>query len=225
VLDSVASTTTPRDNISSASASSSPSANKTTLLPLTTLSSTCQDEIALIPEQINNENSSLIPRYFVNPQTPYNPTDVNPGETGVSFPSSDKAYIVIFPISPVATVKSVRLPKTTNVDQIRVMFLDQDDKPITAQVSNNTPIQITSKVETSPAVNVDLQTKVNAVHITLIHTNDNKPPKGVTIGIVVCVEQSKTTPQNITATTPKTRITPATSYTSSTPCKYIILSS
>ncbi len=184
----------------------------------TTLSYTCEHEIALIPEQTTNGNSSLIPRYFVQPQTPFNPTDINPGNIGLSFPSSDKAYIIIFPISPAAIVKSIRLPKTTNVDQIRVMFLDDQDKPIPAQPSDTVPLQLTSKLENSPQVNVNFPTKVNAVHITLIHTSDNKPPQGVTVEIVVCIEST-------TATTSKSVTTPASTYTSSssTPCKYIKL--
>lgn len=195
--------------MSSKSSSSSPSTQTTTP------SYTCEDEIALIPEQINKENSSLIPRYFVQPRTPFNPTDVNPGEIGLSFPSSDKAYIIIFPISPAAIIKSIGLPKTTNVDQIRVMFLDDQDKPIPAQPSDTVPLQITSKLENSPKVNVNFPTKVNAVHITLIHTSDNQPPQGVTVEIMVCIEPT-------TVTTLAT-VTTSTSQSIPTPCKNLKL--
>jgi hypothetical protein len=158
---------------------------------------TCEDEIALIYEPTTKDSNSTIPRYFVQPQTPFKPTDINPGETGLTFPSSDKAYIIIFPISPAAMIKSIRLPKTTNVDQIRVMFLDDQDKPIPAQPSDTVPLQITSKVENNPKVNVNFPTKVNAVHITLIHTSDGKPPKGVTVEIIICIE-----PTTVTTPTP-----------------------
>ena len=157
----------------------------------------------------------MVPRYFVQPQTPYKPTDVNPGEVGISFPSSDKAYIIIFPISPAAIIKSVRLPKTSNVDQMRVMFLDEQDNPILAQPSDTVPLQITSKLETNPTISVNLPTKVYAVHITLIHTSNNQPPQGVTVEIVVCAESLTTTAQT-TMTTAKTVTTPGTNNTSST---------
>ena len=191
----------------------------TTRQTSTTTLSYCEDEIALIPEEIN-DNSSLSPRFFVKPQTPYNPTDVNPGETGISFPSSDKAYIIIFPISSAATILSVRLPNTTNVDQMRVMFLDDQDKPISAEPSDNNPLQITSKLEQGPTVYVNLQQKVSAVHVTLIHTSDNQPPRSVTIEIVACIEPLKTTLYT-TVKTPKTSTIPPSNYTSSNSCENI----
>jgi len=217
-------TTTRVSTISSQSTRSSP-LTKTTTTP----SYTCEDEIALIPEQLNTDQNSLTPRFFVKPLTPYIPTNLNPGETGISFPASDKAYIIIFPIPSAAIIKSVRLPKTTNVDQIRVMCLDEQDKPIPAQPSDNLPLQITSTLENSPNINVNFPTKVNAVHITLIHTSDNQPPQGVTVEIIICVEPSNTTQQSTvttsqnTATTSKTATIPPSNYTSSTPCKNIKL--
>jgi hypothetical protein len=228
ITSSASKTTTPTIVVSSPITYSPSSESQrtnifTTGQPSTTPVSYCDDEIALIPEEIN-ENSSLSPRYFVNPQTPYNPTDVNPGETGISFPSSDKAYIIIFPISSAATIKSVRLPKTTNVDQMRVMFLDDQDKPINAEPSDNNPLQITSKVEQGPTVYVNLQQKVSAVHVTLIHTSDNQPPRSVTIEIVACIEPLKTTLKTTLQTTVKTsrtRTIPPSNYTSSKPCENI----
>ncbi|CAF0880352.1 unnamed protein product [Rotaria sordida] len=214
--------TLPSDTLSTP-ASSSLLKDITTPQFSTAPSNICQDDIALIPEQITSENNLLVPRYSVEPRTPYNPIDVNPREIGVSFPSSDKAYIIIFPISPAAVIKSVRLPKTTNVDQMRVLFLDAQDKPIIAQPSDDVPLQITSKLEQSPTINVNLSEKVNAVNITLIHTSNNQPPENVTVEIVICIEPSKTT-SKATMTTSKTYITPATNYTSLTqpsdsPCK------
>ncbi|CAF2643736.1 unnamed protein product, partial [Rotaria sp. Silwood2] len=202
--------------LSSTTVSSSPLKNISTPHFSTTTSSICEDGIVLIPEEGNSENSLLVPRYFVKPRIPYNPTDVNPGEMGVSFPASDKAYIMIFPVSPAAVIKSVRLPGTSNVDQMRVLFLDAQDKPIIVQPSDHVPLQITSKLEKHPTINVNLLEKVNAVHITFIHTSDSQPPEGVTVEIVACVEPSKTTS--------KTYTTPATNYTSSisspdSPCK------
>jgi hypothetical protein len=196
----------------------------TTPQPSAIPSGTCEEEIALIPEQLNSDNSSSAPRFFVKPQTPYKPTDVNPGETGVSFPLSDKAYIIIFPISSAATIQSVRVPNITNanVDQIRVMFLDEKDNPISAQPSGNSPLQLTSQTEGSPIVYVNLSTKVNAVHVTLIHTSNNQPPQGVTIEIVACVEPSQRTPQT-TVITPSSLSTPSTNSTSSATCKGIKL--
>jgi hypothetical protein len=102
------------------------------------------------------------------------------------------------------------------------MFLDEQDKPIAAQPSDNAPLQITSKLENSPIVNVNFPTKVNAVHITLIHTSDNQPPQGVTVEIMVCVEPLTTTQQYTVTTsqtnvsTSKTVTTPASNYTSQT---------
>lgn len=174
---------------------------------------------------------------MVNPQTPYNPTDVNPGETGVSFPSSTKAYIIIFPLSTPAIVQSIRLPSTTtNVDQIRVMFLDGQDKQIPAQPSDTVPLQITSKLQNTPKIIVNFATKVNAVHITLVHTNNNQPPQGVTVEIITCVEPSNTTQQStvtistasvttskISVTTSKTGTVPASNYTAPPSSKNINL--
>jgi hypothetical protein len=107
------------------------------------------------------------------------------------------------------------------------MFLDKQDKPIPTQPSDTVPLLITSKLENSPTINVNFPTKVYAVHITLIHTNDNQPPKGVTIEIIVCIEP-KTTTSPSTVTTSSTAVTisktpnsPASNYfsSSSTPRK------
>ncbi|CAF3472671.1 unnamed protein product [Rotaria sp. Silwood1] len=223
VVEQTTAITALSSNIPPITASTSPSKNITIPQFSMTSSITCEEDIALIPEQSNSENNLLVPRYFVKPRTPHNPIDVNPGEIGVSFPPSDKAYIIIFPISPAAVIKSVRLPKTTNVDQMRVLFLDAQDKPMIAQPSDHVPLQITSKLEKNPTINVNLSEKVNAVHITLIHTSDNQPPEGVTVEIVVCIEPSKATPKPI-VTTSKIHTTPAINYTSSisypdSPCK------
>ena len=176
---------------------------------------TCQDEIALIPDVISGSNSSLIPRYFVDPQTPYKPSDINPSENGLSFPSSTKSYIIIFPIVPAAIIKSIRLPQSSNVNQIRVMFLDAQDQPI----PSSQPLQITSNVETSPKVNVNFNTRVNAIHITLLQTNDGQPPRGVTTEVIVCAES-----QTTIKTTPASNYSVSTTTTpvvipSNSPCK------
>ena len=152
----------------------------------------CQQQVVLIPDQ-NDETT--VARYFVKPETPYKPTDVNPGSLGVSFPTSDKAYIVIFPLATPAVIRAVRVPEASNVDQIRIMFLDNDDKPLSAQPTDNTPLQLTSTVGKSPRINVDFAKKVKAVHVTLIHTKDGQAPQGVTVEIIACVEPVKTTPR------------------------------
>lgn len=174
----------------------------------------CEEDIALISEAIDNGNKSLVPRFSVAPRTPYKPTDINPGELGLSFPSSDQAYIIVFPISTPATIKSIRLPNTTNVDQIRIMFLDEQDKPIENEPSDQFPIQITSKLETSPTIDVNILTKIYAIHIAMIHTSDGQPPHNVTMEIIICVEPVKTT-QNIV----ETSTTPSIHYTAPPPCK------
>lgn len=181
---------------------------------------TCEDEVALIPDQQSYPNSASVPRFLAKPRTPYKPTDVNPGEVGISFPQTDKAYIIIFPIAPASTVKYIRLPKSSNVDQIRVMFLDDQDKPLSAQPSDTSPFQITSKLESGPKLNVNFPKKVNAVHITLVRTSDNQPPRGVTVEIIVCIEP-KPTPEETTVTTPTPRpkTTPPSNYSATTPCK------
>ncbi|CAF0921825.1 unnamed protein product, partial [Adineta steineri] len=175
-------------------------------------STICQEEVAIIPEDVFSESSPFAPRYFVKPEAPNKPTDCNPGERGITFPTSDKAFIIIFPLTTPAIVKSVRLPGTNNVDQIRVMFLDEHDNPISGQATENVPLQITSKLEDTPNIKPDFPKKASAVHITLLHTKNNKPPQGVTVEIIVCVESAKTTPKP-SVTTPHTG---ATSYTNET---------
>lgn len=172
--------------------------------------------MAIISKQDNSEEKLLVPRYFVNPQTPYNPTDINPGEIGVSFPPSNKPYVIIYPITSAAIVKSIRLPITTNVDQMQVMFLNAEDKPILDTSSNMAPLRLTSSVERNPTIHVNLPSKVNAVHITLLHTTDNQPPKDVTVEIVICAEPKVTAPQSSVATS-KTSVTSFTNHTSPAP--------
>ena len=96
------------------------------------------------------------------------------------------------------------------------MLLDERDKPISA--AGNVPLQVTSQVEAGPAVNVNLDTKANFVHVTLLRTNDTQSPKDVTIEIVVCVEPSKTTPK-VPLTQSTTRTTPASNQSVTTPGK------
>lgn len=181
-----------------------------------TAPSTCQEEVALIPEQ-NDENT--VPRFLVKPVAPYKPTDVNPRSAGVSFPASEKAFIIIFPLATPAVVRAVRVPEPSNADQVRVMFLDKDDKPISAQPSESTPLQITSAVEKSPRVNVDFAKKVNAVHVTIIHTKDGQPPRAVTVEVIACTEPVKTTSRPpVTTSNKPTR--PHSNHTSPPkPCK------
>ncbi|CAF3477285.1 unnamed protein product [Rotaria socialis] len=216
VVESTPATTNVSSSLLSTYPSTNPSKHKTIPDVLTTTSDTCEDGIALIPYQSNNENKPLMPRYFIQPRTPYQPSNINPGEIGVSFPASDKPYIIIFPMAPIAIIKSVRLPNTTNVDQIRVMFLDAKDKPIMTHPLDQVPLQITSQVTTSPKINVYLSTKVNSVHITLLHTSDNQPPHDVTVEIVVCVAPTITTPTT-SVTEVETHTVPTTDHVSSQP--------
>ena len=206
---------TPRHNNSSPSTSRKPSP---------TTPGTCKYGIVLVSEPSTGANASPKPRYFVEPQSPYKPTDINPGQIGVSFPNSSKAYIIILPISPATSVKSVRLPNTTNVNQIRVMFLDENDKPIAAPGSNGAPLQITSTLKKGPKVNVNLEAKVYSVHVTLISTTDNQPPKAVTVEIGICVETPKTTGRT-TVSTPSAGTTPAPGKHSTLRVSFTIVSS
>ncbi|CAF2101367.1 unnamed protein product, partial [Rotaria magnacalcarata] len=216
VVEPTSATTNVSSSLLSTYPSSNPSKHKTIPDIFTTTSDTCEDDIAVIPDQSNHESNPLIPRYFVQPRTPYQPSNINPGEIGVSFPASDKPYIIIFPMAQIAIIKSVKLPKTTNVDQMRVMFLDAEDKPIMTHPSDQIPLKITSQVATSPKINVQFSTKVNSVHITLLHTSDNQPPQDVTVEIVVCVEPTIITPKtNVTEV--ETHTVPTTNHISSQP--------
>ncbi|CAF1284970.1 unnamed protein product, partial [Adineta ricciae] len=84
---------------------------------------------------------------------------------------------------------------------------------VKSESADKSPFQITSKLESSPRINVDLNKKVNAVHVTLLHTNDNQSPKDVTVEIIACTEgPAGTSPPHVS--TRKTSNTPSANYTS-----------
>ena len=137
----------------------------------------------------------MLPRFYAPPKAPYNPRDVNPLGKGVSFDASDKSYIVIFPIVPASIIQMVQVGPNTNVNRIRVMFLDEHDTPFPAEPGSALPLMISSPEGEKPSVTVKLNKKIHFVHVTLVQTTDRKPPRGVTVEIFICKEPVKTTPR------------------------------
>jgi hypothetical protein len=122
--------------------------------------------------------------------TQFQPTS----DQGVSFDETDSTPTISVHFDKPAEVHSVTIPRGTipgaNVQQFQVTFYAPDDTPI-----NHTPILSSSSPQgdqSSPAQvdssQVPSDQKISRIDITILHTTDNKSPKGVVLDIQACTE-------------------------------------
>jgi hypothetical protein len=113
---------------------------------------------------------------------------------GVSFPENEKTPTIIVYFGTPAEVRDVTIPRNTtpgaNVEQFTVTFYSADNKTI-----NEKPISSTSSPKddkNKPAHlkpnEIPSNTPVSRIEITIIHTTDDKSPKGVILDIKACTE-------------------------------------
>ncbi|CAF0825635.1 unnamed protein product, partial [Didymodactylos carnosus] len=135
-------------------------------------------------------NGEAVPYFFVEPISYLSVDDINPGGSGIQFPKSNKGYIIVVPLSIPSVVKSVVLPGGTNVNQIRVMLLNNNNETISD--GSGRVFTFTSSKVVNPSVRINLKQKTSAVHITLLTTEGDQPPRNVTVSISACVESGTT---------------------------------
>jgi hypothetical protein len=141
----------------------------------------------------------------VSKQITVSPNDLTPGEniefqptssSGVSFPKDDLTPTITVHFGKPAHVKSVTIPRdktpNANVQQFEVTFYSPDGKKINQQpfLTNPSPKDDKTKPAQLDATLIPSHTPVSSVEITILHTTDDKSPKGVVLDINACTEAS-----------------------------------
>jgi hypothetical protein len=131
------------------------------------------------------------------------PTELPKGENiefqptssrGVSFPQDEKTPTINVYFGTPAEVRSVTIPldktPSANVQQFEVTFYSPDGNKInkTPILSNSSPKDDKHKPAHLDSTQIPSNTPVSRVEITVIHTTDDKSPKGVILDINACTE-------------------------------------
>jgi hypothetical protein len=113
---------------------------------------------------------------------------------GVSFPANELQPVITVHFGKPAQVQSVTIPRHTtpgaNVEQFEVTFYSPNgdkinDKPI---LSSSSPKDDNKKPAHVGFTQLPSNTPVSRVEIFIVHTTDDKSPKGVVLDIKACTE-------------------------------------
>jgi hypothetical protein len=113
---------------------------------------------------------------------------------GVSFPSNETTPTITVNFGKPAEVRSVTIPRDktpdANVQQFQVTFYSPDGKKINDQpiLTNSTPKDDKTKPAHLDSTQIPSNTPVSHIDITIVHTTDDKSPKGVVLDIIACTE-------------------------------------
>jgi hypothetical protein len=165
------------------------SSGSTLTTGVTTGTTTTQcEEMQAVNEEISKQIKVTPTDVPHNEKPEFQPTS----KQGVSFPENEKTPTIIVYFGKPAEVRDITIPRNTtpgaNVEQFTVTFYSPDNKTI-----NDKPISSTSSPKddkNKPAhVNssqIPSYTLVSRVEITIVHTTDDKSPKGVVLEINAC---------------------------------------
>ncbi len=163
-----------------------------TTIGSTTAKPTCDIQSALIND-----------RYISHPEfsTPIlgSMSDLNPGGKGIDFvvntPST--AVTIILPLKDnviLINLVKFQLLRPSNVNQFRLTFLNKQKQPIGQYqiLSTDSKQSSTSPTIDQFPIETNLFKKIRFVKIDILDTDDNRPPKRVTILFQACFKQTKT---------------------------------
>jgi hypothetical protein len=113
---------------------------------------------------------------------------------GVSFPTNELQPVITVHFGKPARVQSVTIPRDTtpgaNVEQFEVTLYSPNGDKINDQPipSSSSPIDNKNKPAHVGYTQIPSNTPVSRVEIFIVHTTDDKSPKGVVLDIKACTE-------------------------------------
>ncbi len=113
---------------------------------------------------------------------------------GVSFPTNELQPLITVHFGKPAQVQSVTIPRDTtpgaNVEQFEVTFYSPNGEKINDQPipSSSSPKGDNKKPAHVGFTQIPSNTLVSRVEIFIVHTTDDKSPKGVILDIKACTE-------------------------------------
>jgi hypothetical protein len=144
-------------------------------------------------DEATSQNIIVYPNDIPQEQkTEFQPTS----KQGVSFPENEKTPNITVNFGKPAEVHSVTVPRhktpTGNVQQFEVTFYSPNgskinDKPIQSSSSPTDDNKKPAHIESSQ---IPSNTPVSRLDITVLHTTDNRSPKGVVLEIEACTEST-----------------------------------
>jgi hypothetical protein len=101
--------------------------------------------------------------------------------TGVSFPENNTRPTLIIDFGKLVQIQSIILPRNNNIEQFQVTFYSKDGNKINQNpILNSISIQINS-------TQIPSNISFSWIELTILHTTDNKSPKGVILDIKGCI--------------------------------------
>jgi hypothetical protein len=179
----------------------------TTPAPITTTTTTEPTTISsTTPKPSCDIQSALIDDQFISRPEFSTPiegsvSDLNPDGKGINFvvntPST--AVTIILPLNEnfiLTNLVEFQLPRPSNINRFRLTFLNKQKQPIGHYQILSTDSKQSS---TSPTINqfpieANLLKKIRFVKVDILDTDDNHPPKHVTILFRACFKQTKISP-------------------------------
>jgi hypothetical protein len=113
---------------------------------------------------------------------------------GVSFPANELHPVITVHFGKPAEVQSVTIPRHTtpgaNVEQFEVTFYSPNGDKINDQPipSSSSPTDNKNQPAHVRFTQIPSNTPVSRVEIFIVHTTDDKSPKGVVLDIKACTE-------------------------------------
>jgi hypothetical protein len=113
---------------------------------------------------------------------------------GVSFPANELQPVITVHFGKPAQVQSLTIPRDTtpgaNVEQFEVTFYSPNGDKINDRhiLSSLSPIDNKNKPAHVGFTQIPSNTPVSRVEIFIVHTTDDKSPKGVVLDIKACTE-------------------------------------
>lgn len=163
-----------------------------TTIGSTTAKPTCDIQSALINDQFISHPEFSTPILG-------SMSDLNAGGKGIDFvvntPST--AVTIILPLKDnviLINLVKFQLLRPSNVNQFRLTFLNKQKQPIGQYqiLSTDSKQSSTSPTIDQFPIETNLFKKIRFVKIDILDTDDNRPPKQVTILFQACFKQTKT---------------------------------
>ncbi len=177
--------------------------NKSYLIVVSTTPSSTTIPVPITTKSICDIQSALINDRFISQPEFSTPIlgssfDLNPGEKGIDFVvnTPSMAVTIILPLKDnviLTNLVKFELLRPSNVNRFRLTFLNKQKQPIGQYQILSTD---SKQLSTSPTIDqfpikTNLFKKIRFVKIDILDTDDNHPPKQVTVLFRACFKQTK----------------------------------
>ncbi|CAF0896589.1 unnamed protein product [Rotaria sordida] len=159
--------------------------------------------ISTTPEPTCDIQSALIDdRYISKPEfsTPIigSISDLNPGKKGIEFLVNTPSTIVtiILPLKPNTKIKKLikfQILRPSNINRFQLIFLNKQRQPIGQYkiLSTDSKQSLLSPIINKFPIQETLLQQIRLFKLEILDTNDNRPPKNVTLLFQACFKQTK----------------------------------